>query len=160
MNLPSYLGHNVSMIFSHWLAPILPMVESHTELSNNTEFMLIGLDVLLFVLVVLFTGNKYVSKNAVPDEDALPPSTGKVLANQSYIDELYDMVFVKPLEMLSSMVDNIVDSKFIGGIISGISKILVFVSGLNKKIQNGNIEYYLTFMVLALALFLGFNLFF
>jgi len=61
---------------------------------------------------------------------------------------------------LSSLVDNVVDSKLIGGLISGISKDLVFVSGLNKKIQNGNIEYYLTFMVLALALFLGFNLFF
>jgi len=160
LNLPSYLGNNVSMKLSHWLAPILPMAESHAEMSHNTEFMLIGLVVLLFVLVVLYTRNKYVSKNAVPEEDALTPSTGKVLANKFYIDELYEMVFVKPLEMLSSLVDNFIDSKLIGGLISGISKILVFISDLNKKIQNGNIEYYLTFMVLALALFLGFNLFF
>ena len=160
LNLPSYLGHNVSMKLSHWLAPILPMAESHSELSHNTEFMLVGLVVLLFVLVVLYTRNKYVSKNAVPEEDALTPSTGKVLVNKFYIDELYDMVFVKPLELLSSLVDNVVDSKLIGGLIIGVSTLLVAISGLNKKIQNGNIEYYLTFMVLALALFLGFNLFF
>jgi NADH-quinone oxidoreductase subunit L len=160
LNLPSYLGHNVSMKLSHWLAPILPMAESHAEMNHNTEFMLVGLVVLLFVLVVLYTRNKYVSKNAVPEEDALTPSTGKVLANKFYVDELYDMVFVKPLELLSSLVDNIIDSKLIGGLIAGVSTLLVAISGLNKKIQNGNIEYYLTFMVLALALFLGFNLFF
>lgn len=68
--------------------------------------------------------------------------------------------FVKPLELLSSLVDNMIDSKLIGGLIAGVSTLLLAISGLNKKIQNGNIEYYLTFMVLALALFLGFNLFF
>jgi NADH-quinone oxidoreductase subunit L len=103
------------------------------------EIMLIGLVVLLFALVLLYTRNKYVSKNAIPEEDSLTPSTGKVLANKFYIDELYDMVFVKPLEMLSLLVDNFIDSKLIGGIISGISKILV-LSFVNGRCSNNSRE--------------------
>lgn len=160
LNLPSYLGDGVSMKLSHWLAPILPMAESHHEIAHNTELILISVVVILFLMVVLYTRNKYVSRNAVPEDDNATPSAGKVLANKFYIDELYNLVFVKPLEALSNVTDSLIDSKLIGGLISGISSILNFVSGLNKKIQNGNIEYYLTFMVLALALFLGFNLFF
>ena len=62
--------------------------------------------------------------------------------------------------MCSQIVDSFVDSKIIGGFVSGISSVLLKISNLNKRIQNGNIEYYLTFMVIALALFLGFNLLF
>ena len=84
----------------------------------------------------------------------------ELLANKFYVDEIYDAIVVKPLELCSQMVDSFVDSKLIGGFVSGISTLLLNISGLNKRIQNGNIEYYLTFMVIALALFLGFNLLF
>ena len=136
------------------------MAENHSEISHSTEFALLGVAVAVFIVAFLYTRFKYVSKNAVPESDDKTPVSGKLLANKFYVDEIYDAIVVKPLELCSQMVDSFVDSKLIGGFVSGISTVLLKISGLNKRIQNGNIEYYLTFMVIALALFLGFNLLF
>lgn len=160
LNLPTYLGEGVSHGLSHWLAPILPMAENHSEISHSTEFALLGVAVIVFVCAFLYTRFVYVTKKQVPEADDLTPNTGKLLSNKFYVDELYQAIVVTPLEWLSQLTDTLVDSKVLAGFISGISIVLQKVSGLNKKIQNGNIEYYLTFMVIALALFLGFNLLF
>ena len=160
LNLPKYLGEGVSHKLSHWLEPILPMKENHSEISHSTEFALLGVAVAVFIIAFLYTRFKYVSQNAVPESDDKTPAAGKLLSNKFYVDEIYDAIVVKPLELCSQLVDTFVDSKIIGGFISGISLVLEKISGLNKRIQNGNIEYYLTFMVIALALFLGFNLLF
>jgi len=154
------LGEGVSHGLSHWLAPILPMAENHSEISHSTEFALLGVAVIVFVCAFLYTRFVYVTKKQVPEADDLTPNTGKLLSNKFYVDELYQAIVVTPLEWLSQLTDTLVDSKVLAGFISGISIVLQKVSGLNKKIQNGNIEYYLTFMVIALALFLGFNLLF
>ena len=160
LNLPAYLGENVSHGLAHWLAPILPMAEKHSEISHSTEFALLGVAVLVFLIAFLYTRTVYVSKNQVPESDDQTPASGKLLSNKFYVDEIYQTLIVSPLEWLSDVIDSIVDSKVISGAINGISVLLQKVSNLNKFIQNGNIEYYLTFMVIALALFLGFNLLF
>jgi len=160
LNLPKYLGEGVSHKLAHWLAPILPMAENHSEISHSTEFALLGVAVTVFIIAFLYTRFKYVSRNAVPESDEKTPYLGKLLVNKFYVDEIYDTIIVKPLEMCSQIVDSFVDSKIIGGFVSGISSVLLKISNLNKRIQNGNIEYYLTFMVIVLALFLGFNLLF
>lgn len=160
LNLPAYLGESVSHGLSHWLAPILPMAENHSEISHTTEFALLGVAVFVFIAAFLYTRFVYVTKKQVPEADDKTPNSGKLLSNKFYVDELYQAVVVAPLEWLSQLIDTLIDSKLLAGFVSGISVILQKVSGLNKKIQNGNIEYYLTFMVIALALFLGFNLLF
>ncbi len=160
LNLPAYLGESVSHGLSHWLAPILPMAENHSEISHSTEFVLLGVAVFIFLVAFLYTRYKYVSKNQVPESDDQTPAAGKLLSNKFYVDEIYQALIVSPLEWLSDIIDTIVDSRIISGTINGISVSLQKVSNLNKYIQNGNIEYYLTFMVIALALFLGFNLLF
>lgn len=160
LNLPAYLGESVSHGLSHWLAPILPMEENHSEISHTSECVLLGVAVFVFIVAFLYTRIIYVTKKQVPEADDKTPSFGKLLSNKFYVDELYQAVVVAPLEWLSQLIDTLIDSKLLAGFVSGISVILQKVSGLNKKIQNGNIEYYLTFMVIALALFLGFNLLF
>ncbi len=160
LNLPTYLGEGISHGLSHWLAPILPMAENHSEISHTTEFLLLGVAVFVFIFAFIYTRHNYISKNRVPEADSETPSTGRVLSNKFYVDELYQFIIVTPLEWLSDFTDKVIDSKLVAGFISLLSLSLQKVSNLNKRIQNGNIEYYLTFMVIALALFLGFNLLF
>ena len=160
LNLPSYLGDKVSHGLSHWLEPILPMAENHSEISHSTEFALLGVAVFIFMFAFLYTRNTYISRKKVPETDHETPAVGRILANKFYVDELYQFIVINPLEWLSDFIDKILDTKVISGFISFVSIGLQKISHLNKRIQNGNIEYYLTFMVIALALFLGFNLLF
>jgi NADH-quinone oxidoreductase subunit L len=84
---------------------------------------------------------------------------GKVLANKFYVDEAYDTAFVSPIEAAGDVVGNYVDDKGVKGFVDGFGSGSNFISRLLSKIQNGNIEYYLVYMVIGVALLLAFNLF-
>jgi len=46
------------------------------------------------------------------------------------------------------------------GLTFAVHPVLRWVGGQNRKIQNGNIEFYLLYMVVAIAILLGVNLLF
>jgi hypothetical protein len=52
-----------------------------------------------------------------------------------------------------------VDEKAIKSAVDGVGKGGFGLSKMLSKIQNGNIEYYLVYMVIGIALLLAFNLF-
>ncbi len=157
LNLPEYLTHQ-SGTLANWLKPILAIEESKHAMSHNTEFVLIGIAVMVFVIAFLFTRSKYVSKNQVPSE---AESTGIAgyMENKFYVDELYNTVFVKPLEGLSDILGNFFETKIIAPLSFGINSVLTRIGRLNKFVQDGNIEKYLLFMVIGIVILIGINLF-
>jgi len=113
----------------------------------------------VFVIAFLYTRNKYVIQGAVPEADEAQLGMGKVLANKFYVDEAYDTAFVAPVEAAGEVVGNYVDEKGVKGLVDGVGSGSTGISGWLSKIQNGNIEYYLVYMVIGIALLLAFNLF-
>jgi NADH-quinone oxidoreductase subunit L len=83
-----------------------------------------------------------------------------VLSNKFYIDEFYQKAIVRPIEFLGDILFALVDTLLLYGLTFSVHPILRFVGRFNRKIQNGNIEYYLLYMVGAIALLLGLNLLF
>jgi len=167
INLPHYLGESISGGLHHWLSddglghfsPILMYPEHAIELSHTAEIGLLAMAVGVFVIAFLYTRNKYVVKGAVPESDADQMGMGKVLANKFYVDEAYDTAFVSPIEAVGDVVGDYVDEKGVKGFVDGVGSGSNFVSRTLSKIQNGNIEYYLVYMVIGVALLLAFNLF-
>ncbi|MFM2425505.1 MAG: hypothetical protein RL747_1049 [Bacteroidota bacterium] len=167
INLPHYLGESISGGLHHWLSddglghfsPILMYPEHAIELSHTAEIGLLAMAVSVFVIAFLYTRNKYVVKGAVPESDADQMGMGKVLANKFYVDEAYDTAFVSPIEAVGDVVGDYVDEKGVKGLVDGVGSGSNFVSRTLSKIQNGNIEYYLVYMVIGVALLLAFNLF-
>lgn len=167
INLPHYLGEGISGAFHHWLSfdgqgtftPILIYPEHTPEISHNTEWILLGMAVSVFVIALLYTRNKYVNKGAVPEADADQSGLGKVLANKFYVDEAYDMAFVAPLESTSDAISEYVDEKALKAAVDGVGNGGFGLSRWLSKIQNGNIEFYLLYMVIGISLLLAFNLF-
>jgi NADH-quinone oxidoreductase subunit L len=113
---------------------------------------------MVFVIAFLFTRSKYVSKNQVPSE---AESTGIAgyMENKFYVDELYNTVFVKPLEGLSDILGNFFETKIIAPLSFGINSVSTRIGRLNKFVQDGNIEKYLLFMVIGIVILIGINLF-
>ena len=167
INLPHYLGEGISGALHHWLSfdgqgtfsPILMYPEHTPEISHSTEWILLGMAVSVFVIAYLFTRNKYVIKGAVPEADADQVGMGKVLANKFYVDEAYDLAFVAPLESTSDVVTEYVDEKALKSAVDSVGNGGFGLSRWLSKIQNGNIEYYLLYMVIGISLLLAFNLF-
>jgi NADH-quinone oxidoreductase subunit L len=160
LNLPHFIaGHSISGALAHYLAPIYAFPEKEVELTATTEWILMGAAVAVFLVAYLFTRAKYVTKNAVPEYDEQQEGLGKVLANKFYIDEIYDSIFVKPMEKIGDFIDKWIDGYLLKGFVDGFGKVSQNASGILSKIQNGNVEYYLIYMAVAVSILLAFNLF-
>ncbi len=157
LNLPEYLIHQSGLLAS-WLKPILTIEETQHAISHSTEYILIGIAILVFVVAFIFTRSKYVSKNHVPSEGESKGLQG-YMENKFYVDELYNTLFVKPLEGLSDILTNFFETKIIAPLSFGINTVLTKLGNLNKLLQDGNIEKYLLFMVIGVVLLIGINLF-
>ena len=102
--------------------------------------------------------NIFVTKATIPSDNSV--GIGKVLQNKFYVDELYQKIFVRPLEITSSILHDLFDGLILRAFTFGVYPLLKLVGRLNKKVQNGNIEMYLLYMVIAIVLLLGVNLIF
>ncbi len=158
LNLPHYLQHEGG-ILQNWLKPVIGLTHSgQHEISFNTEMILVSIAVLVFVTAFILTRMRYISRKQVPQEQT-PTGVLGIISNKFYFDEIYDLIFVKPFETMSIWLQQVFELKIVSKISYGIHDILRFFGGLNKKIQNGNIEYYLMFMVIGVLILLGFNFF-
>jgi NADH-quinone oxidoreductase subunit L len=120
--------------------------------------MLVGIAVLAFFIGWAFSRNKYItkSKDAEKEEKGLL----KWIQSKLYIDELYDKIFIKPIEFLGDILFALVDTLMLYGLTFAVYPVLNFIGRRNQRIQNGNIEFYLIYMVGAIALLLGIYLLF
>jgi len=157
LNLPTYITHSDGFLIS-WLSPLFVIPQSVHEIGHSTEYILIGVAVFIFITGFLISRNIFISKRTIPTEN----STGisGVLQNKFYVDELYHKVFVRPLEITSSILHDLFDGLILRAFTFGVYPLLKVCGRLNKKIQNGNIEMYLLYMVIAIVLLLGVNLIF
>ncbi len=160
LNLPHFIaGHSISGALAHYLAPIYSFPEKEVELNATIEWILMGAAVAVFLIAFLYTRTKYLTKKSVPESDDQQEGLGKVLSNKFYVDEIYDAIFVKPIEKMGDFVDKWIDGFILKGFVDGFGKISQNASGLLSKIQNGNVEFYLIYMAVAVSILLAFNLF-
>ncbi len=92
-------------LFEHWLEPVWVasaehVVEAHGHGGHDTttEWLLMGLSVLLAISGILLARYMYVLKPAVSDRvKAAAGPLYNIIWNKWYVDELYDFVFVNGL---------------------------------------------------------------
>jgi NADH-quinone oxidoreductase subunit L len=94
------------------------------------------------------------AKALVDGTKALMAKPYKLLLNKYYIDELYDILFVRPIQLLSDVLFVIVDVIFIDLILVNGSAMLVEVSSkMARRVQTGVVRHYLfAFAIGAVAL--------
>lgn len=68
------------------------------------------------------------------------------------MDELYDFLFVRPVEKMSKLFHYYVDIQGIDGIVNGVGTGVRKIGSQFRKLQTGNIEFYLLGMVLGAVL--------
>jgi NADH-quinone oxidoreductase subunit L len=128
------------------------------HISHSTEWILMGVSVLVAVVAIVFAYTVFGNGKNVPGSDESMSGVKKLVYDKYYIDELYNNVFVNPISALSKFFGNIIDNKFIDGLVNGVGGTVNQISGQIRRIQVGGTGSYLLFMTVGIILLLGFSL--
>jgi NADH-quinone oxidoreductase subunit L len=114
---------------------------------------------LLLSLVILFAYRTYVKRENIPSADGEPQSFfRRLVTNKFYIDEIYTATFEKPFGFLSDFFFKKVENGIIDPAVEGIGSTTQRIGTMVRKLQQGNISFYLFAMVAGILLFIVFIL--
>jgi NADH-quinone oxidoreductase subunit L len=135
----------------HWLShQLTPIVGEPVELglSHSLEWVLMAVSVAIALTALLLAIFIYKKKT-----DAAPTTVlGKFFYHKWYIDELYNETIVNPLNRFAGLLKNIVEKQIIDGAVNGTGKLVQYSSRKLRLIQNGQVGYYILFMVVGIIL--------
>jgi NADH-quinone oxidoreductase subunit L len=162
INLPEAL-HGGTWL-ANFLSPVFAQTNQVVEpfhLSHSTEYVLMGASALGAIIMAFIAYNKYVKKSEIPQSDGASEESGlyKLSYNKLYIDELYDTLFVRPLNSLSKFLHSVVEKAGIDGLINGIGDLFVSSGKGIRQLQSGNVGFYIFMMVIGVIAFMLYGLF-
>jgi len=79
----------------------------------------------------------------------------KLILNKYYIDELYDLLFVRPTLALSDVIVRVIDGGVIDGLVNGTARPLAPTAAV-RGCQTGNVQHYAVSMLLGALAILGY----
>jgi NADH-quinone oxidoreductase subunit L len=137
-----------------FLSPVIP-AGATPEISHSTEYLLMGLSVVLVAVMIGFAWIKYRQYRA---EDSNNP-IAKLLENKWYVDEVYQAVIVQPFHRLAGLLRSFIEPKVIDGLIQGVGRSVRFVSQQVRLLQNGQTGNYALWMVIGMVVILSIQFF-
>jgi NADH-quinone oxidoreductase subunit L len=153
-----YVGvHYFNMISSenNFFADSIFLAEEHFELLNeihHTPVIVKFLPMLLSFIAIILAYLFYVKNIELPKKIARKFSwLYKFSLNKWYFDELYEIIFIKPMRSLGNFLWRIIDVKFVDGIPNSLTILTRFASQGISKIQTGFIYNYALWMVLGIV---------
>lgn len=159
LNVPSVLGGG------HWLGEFLsPVFADATRLGgafhldHSTEYILVAISSVAAIAMAALAYQKYVAKAEIPESDDAPRGLlSRLSYHKFYVDELYAILFVKPLDALSVFFYKVVDRAGIDGLVNGLAAGPT-VSGRGVRLlQSGNVGFYIFMMVIGVIALLAYG---
>jgi len=161
IGIPEALGGNHWL--EHYLAPIFASTAAQISgfsISHNLELTLMAVSVTGAVLAIIYASIQYSKGGNIPVTDAEDRSPINTLAyHKFYIDELYDMIIRKPLDIASKFFYKVIDLKVIDGFVNGLGKVSVESSKGLRLLQTGNVGFYIFVMVIGIIAMMAYSLF-
>ena len=120
--------------------------------------MLMGLSVAAGLLGIILAYVQYVARAQRPVEDEVQRSVPESLVyHKYYIDELYNVLFTRPVMALSSGLYRFVENGVINPVVGIFGRTVNSGGQLLRYVQTGAVETYLILMVIGIVLILGLN---
>jgi NADH-quinone oxidoreductase subunit L len=146
--------------FDDFLAPVFAhstRFMAENNVSHQTDLILIIVSSVLMIIVSVWGYNKF--KNYSPVKEVSENAFVRAIKNKFYIDEVYEMLFVKPYRALGSFLNNVFDKKGIDGIVGGVGRSVNYGSRQLRLLQSGQVGSYLLLMVIGLLILFIIQLF-
>ena len=148
------IGGLISLPGNSWLndylTPILPKLGEEHHVLGSTDYILMSIATVGALVGIFIAYRKYISQNQVPTQDSEITGFANVLYNKYYIDEGYNAVFVKPINIVSKIFKNNIEP-VLSGLVFGLGGSANYLSKQGRKLQNGNIGLYLFVFVLGVS---------
>lgn len=144
---------------NHYLEPIIAHKGHGEHHLDNTAYMLMALAVVGGLIGIGIAYAKYLKKGEVPPADAEMTGFHKVLYNKYYVDEVYETLFVKPINALSNFFRNAIEPG-LSSLVFGFGKVTNAIADKGRIVQNGSIGRYLfafSLGVVAIITYLFYN---
>lgn len=158
LNIPHFMHIGTPQWLAHFFEPVVANVNPHGgelhHLEASTEWSLMIFTTSLALVVIAVSYYIYAVRGSRPVTDAEQTGLTKLFAHKFYVDEIYDTVFVRPIERLSKLFHYYVDIWGIDGAVNGVGNGIQALGAQFRRLQNGNIEYYLLSMVAGAILIL------
>ena len=148
------VGGMISLPGNSWLneylTPVLPKLASAAHHLGTTEYILMAIAVIGGLVGIGLAYAKYIKQDSVPAEDSAITGFSKVLYNKYYVDEIYDAIIVKPINVLSGFFRDYVETS-LSALVFGLGKVTNELSYQGKKLQSGSIGLYVFAFVIGLC---------
>jgi NADH-quinone oxidoreductase subunit L len=131
-----------------FLAPVVKNAGEH-HMAAATEWLLMGISTaasVAMIVVAIVTTKKAEFK----------PNSGLAafLEQKWYIDELYQAIIIRPVELLSGLLERFAEKLGIDGLVNGVGRSVRWSSDKVRLAQSGQVGFYIFIMVLGMiALF-------
>ncbi len=145
----------------HWLDPIFESANSKMRLVPHdvapVEYVLMAVSVGIALAGIWLAYTWYTQKKEVPERLAVNnPAAYNLLLNKYKVDELYDTVFVTPIQKSSDLfLWKIFDVKIVDGIVNGLPKLIGMFSGVARKVQTGIAQSYVFVFLIGVVAIVG-----
>ncbi len=157
--LPESL-HHYGELFSQWLSPVVSM-QGRDESAH--EFLIMAGIATAVSLVAIGAawslygrgwelGENASTKRFVSHFERLR----KLVFNKYYVDELYDLVIVRPLRFTAYVLWKVVDALFIDGVVNLSAYLIGAVGRVMKYLQNGDVQRYVVGVIAGTGVILMF----
>jgi NADH-quinone oxidoreductase subunit L len=160
MGLPAVFGEHANVI-EPFLAPIISPIAghdaAHEALPHATEWLLMAVSVAVAASGLYLAYQWYAKQGGrAPARLAASfPGAYALVADKLRIDELYDVLFVRPYAWLARTLWKVVDVLIIDGILNASAFLVELVGDFLRFLQTGNVRNYaLTFFLGLIALLL------
>lgn len=148
----SFFGGIISLPGHSWLneylSPLFSKATHEAHTLGTTEYMLMAIATIGALIGIGIAYKKYLKDNIIPSEDAEITGVSKVLYNKYYVDEAYDAIFVKPVNVLSSFFRDSVETT-LSAMVFGLGKVTNEIALQGKRIHNGSVGLYLFAFVIG-----------
>ncbi|HTQ28039.1 MAG TPA: NADH-quinone oxidoreductase subunit L [Puia sp.] len=150
LGIPEIFASNRHLL-QQFLRPVLAASMQHAEaheVAVSTEWMLMGISVFVAIIGVVTAWSRFSKK----PELGAPRGLGKFFANKWYVDELYNTLFVKPLNAFAKFLNNVVEKSVIDWSVNGVGKAVQYASRQLRLLQSGQVGGYVLLMVIGIVL--------
>jgi NADH-quinone oxidoreductase subunit L len=142
-HMPNWMSNNLETIIVR---------KNPSTLNHETEWMLMGIAVLAAAVTIYLAYIIYRQKKTIPlKEGDKMPGLQTVIYNKYYVDEFYDAVIRKPLDVLSVAFHKFFDIQIIDGLVNGVGSTVKTVGSGIRLLQQGNIGFYIISMVIGIV---------
>lgn len=152
LHLPNWMHHQIGEV-------IIMKGKSLITLSHEVELMLMGLAVLAAASSIFFAYNLYLRNKVLPvaNESELK-GWQRLIYNKFYVDEIYEAIIRKPIDVMSNVLHKYVDVAILDGVVNGVGSAVKGVGSVVRLAQNGNIGFYIISMIIGIVFIVLFTL--